>query len=78
MKAFMRKARPFVKLFLICYCVSVFFFGTKPVVQLGDNYKYYKISSILRVILREKIATYTWKTELKINSRQSQKPIEAF
>jgi hypothetical protein len=68
-----------VKLLLLCYCVSDFFRDKTSIeIQLGDNYKYYKISSILRVILREKITTYTWKTELKINFRQSQKPIEAF
>jgi hypothetical protein len=69
-----------VKLLLLCFCVYDFFFWDKTSieVQLGDNYKYYKISSILRVILRKKFTTYTWKTELKINFRQSQKPIEAF
>jgi hypothetical protein len=60
-----------VKLLLLCFCVSYFFWiKTNIEVQLGDNYKYYKISSILRGILGEKYTTYTWKIELEINLRQ--------
>jgi hypothetical protein len=43
---------------------------------LGDNYKYYKISSILRGILGKKSITHTGKIELQIKLRQSQKPEE--
>jgi hypothetical protein len=54
MKWFMRQARPFVKLLMLCYCVSDFFrVKTSIEVQLGDNY-IYKISSILRGSLGEK------------------------
>jgi hypothetical protein len=43
---------------------------------LGDKYKYYKISSILRVSLGNKFTTYILQIGLKINLRQSQKPVE--
>jgi hypothetical protein len=49
MKVFMRQAKLFVKLLLLCFCVSDFFrVKTSIEVQLGDNYKYFKNSSILR------------------------------
>jgi hypothetical protein len=39
MKAFIRQAKPFVKLLLLCFCVSDFFrVKTSTEVQLGDNY----------------------------------------
>jgi hypothetical protein len=56
MKAFMRQAKTFVKLLLLCFCVSDFFRVKASIeVQLGDNYKYYKNSSMLRGSLGKRI-----------------------
>jgi hypothetical protein len=49
-----------VKLLLLGFCVCDFFRDkTNIEVQLGDNCKYYKISSILTGSLGEKFTTYT-------------------